>query len=252
MMAHQTGRDVPVTKRCLEILDRVGYARYDFEWQWVWVVEMAAHQFDAPLKAVDYRVKTVKRWYQAIGRNPFLGPFYDRYALDLRLGVEPDPVERRDYAAPAQAAPPAVVASSFPVTTQKPSETEQLFNELVHHYPKSTHLKSALDVWRALPGTPELLEKIVAALRWQRTLSDWIDQGGRFIPRLSEYLRNERWNDRPPMVPTLTNKTAASLRAGEVFVRGAECSTTPSMTARRSARPSPDSRSGPAPTSTTR
>jgi hypothetical protein len=78
----------------LDGVQRAGFALYDNSTEFVWVVEMARIRLNIQpgeqLSQRDKRWKRVKVLYDTLKQNPFLGPFYDRYALDLQLP------ERRD------------------------------------------------------------------------------------------------------------------------------------------------------------
>jgi hypothetical protein len=75
----------------------LGFCRWDPRSRWVWVVEMARIQFNTPLSAADYRVMAAQKWYRSCLRNPFLGPWWDRYVKDFHLGVGKQPAERRTH-----------------------------------------------------------------------------------------------------------------------------------------------------------
>lgn len=100
-MVEETGRLEAGVRRALAALAEVGFAQYDADESWVWVPEMAARQYGPlPLHAGDFRVTNANRWYAACPANRFLGPFFDRYADDLRL-VGPRRVWNEPDAAPA-------------------------------------------------------------------------------------------------------------------------------------------------------
>jgi hypothetical protein len=62
---------------------------------------------------------------------------------------------------------------------------------------------------------------MVAALERQRRSTQWLRDGGRYIPNPSTWLKQERWDDAPePEVPQLSDKTIATMRAGAAFLRG--------------------------------
>lgn len=57
-----------------------GFCRYDEDSEVVWVVEMAAFQIAEQLDIKDNRCRGIQREYDALPENPFLAPFYERYA----------------------------------------------------------------------------------------------------------------------------------------------------------------------------
>src|SRR5262245_36067404 len=74
--------NLPGLWRALFLLE---FCTYDRESGWVWVYEMARHQLDLPFNGQDNRIKAAASWYRAMPDNPFLGPFFDRYRVDMRL-----------------------------------------------------------------------------------------------------------------------------------------------------------------------
>ncbi len=100
-------RHLPVLKgaakieRTLGILTGVQYAFYDERTEFVWVKEMARIRLNLrgePLKPDDNRRLGALKLYKNLPINPFLGPFFDRYARELALS------DRRDYACAPQGA----------------------------------------------------------------------------------------------------------------------------------------------------
>lgn len=72
----------------LRVLQDVAFATYDTVTRFVWVHEMAKFRLNLltkPLDVADKKVKAVQRLYAGARPNPFLGPFYDRYHVDLHL-----------------------------------------------------------------------------------------------------------------------------------------------------------------------
>lgn len=84
-IAEETGLTEAEVRAALALLDGLDYARYDERSQFVWVIQMAVHQLGGPLKPGDRRVANVNGWYRTLPKNPWLGPFYDRYLDDLHL-----------------------------------------------------------------------------------------------------------------------------------------------------------------------
>jgi hypothetical protein len=79
-MAHETGLGEEGALKGLHACIEVGYCSYDHESEVVWVHEMARYQVAEELKAADLRCKGIQKEYDALPKNPFLGPFFDRYA----------------------------------------------------------------------------------------------------------------------------------------------------------------------------
>jgi len=70
-------------------------------------------------------------------------------------------------------------------------------------YPKKRAKAAAAKAFRRLKLTPELADKIMAALEQQKKSADWLTFGGRFIPYPATWLNNCRWEDEmePPEEP---------------------------------------------------
>ena len=45
---------------------------------------------------------------------------------------------------------------------------------------------------------------MLTALNWQRQQSQWLKDGGTFIPHPATWLNQERWDDEPCVMPTLS------------------------------------------------
>lgn len=78
-------------ERAFKVLADEQYAFYDDATAFVWVREMARFRLgidgETPLKKDDKKVIGAQRLYSALPLNPWLGPFYDRYAKVLHLRV---------------------------------------------------------------------------------------------------------------------------------------------------------------------
>jgi hypothetical protein len=84
-MAHETGLGEEGALKGLHACIEVGYCSYDHESEVVWVHEMARYQVAEQLKEADLRCKGIQKEYEALPKNPFLGPFFDRYAAAYHL-----------------------------------------------------------------------------------------------------------------------------------------------------------------------
>lgn len=83
-----TGIGIKGLVRAFKVLGAVGYALYDARTEHVWVCEMAKFRLAldrASLKPADNRVLGAQRLYEKLIENPFLEPFFDRYAKELHL-----------------------------------------------------------------------------------------------------------------------------------------------------------------------
>lgn len=88
-LQHHTGVGQKGLARAFGVLAALGFADYDGRSEHVWVREMAKFrlglQKKSPLDPDDKRVAGIQRLYDKLTENPFLEPFFDRYAKELRL-----------------------------------------------------------------------------------------------------------------------------------------------------------------------
>lgn len=224
---------------------------------WVWVYEMARYQFNAPLKSTDFRVQSAKKWYRTVLRNPFLGEWWDRYAVDFHLDTDPYPETRREsypprngrgLEAPGDAPPPAPLEGLgspvlgtvrtdlfgevlVPVQEKDPQTVvlvpaaraeafETLWRE---HLPlNGKQKKDALDVWMKLKVTPALVAQIMASHAEHRVSWDWTKEGAKYCPRLVNWLKKSGWLDtvRPGPnggKPIVSERTSRNVAAAQGF-----------------------------------
>lgn len=64
-------------------------------------------------------------------------------------------------------------------------------------YPHRRSKKDARKAWADISPSPELVERILAALTWQ--IADWENKADWYTPPYpASWLRAERWEDEPP------------------------------------------------------
>lgn len=80
-------------------------------------------------------------------------------------------------------------------------------------YPKRKAKQDALKAWRALKPDTVLVECILAAIAEQSRSTDWLKDGGQFIPYPASWLRAHRWKDEPIDLPQVSEKTARTMGA---------------------------------------
>lgn len=85
------------------------------------------------------------------------------------------------------------------------------FERFWAEYPRHVKKKEAKRAWTTLHPTPELLEKILVAVRWQRATPAWTKDGGDYIPHASSWIRGERWEDEPCDTQPLLGKANSRL-----------------------------------------
>lgn len=112
-IANDLGLKLDQVGSTLAAIEQTGFARYDVDSEYVWIVEGARHQLGEDLKANDNKVKFVNKEFAAISKScPFLRDYFDKYATSLHLKP------RKDM--PEIAAPAALVPAPEPVQTPKP------------------------------------------------------------------------------------------------------------------------------------
>jgi hypothetical protein len=95
------------------------------------------------------------------------------------------------------------------------------FDRFWDAYPKKVGKGAARKAWAHRRPSDAQTSRMVAALERQRRSTQWLRDGGRYIPNPSTWLNQERWDDAPePEVPQLSDKTIATMRAGAAFLRG--------------------------------
>ena len=83
------------------------------------------------------------------------------------------------------------------------------FDRVWAEYPKHVKKKEAKKAWTQLHPSLELIDRIVAAVRWQRATPAWSD--AQFIPHFASWIRGERWDDEPCDTRPLLGKQSQTL-----------------------------------------
>jgi hypothetical protein len=238
-------------KAAFSHLEALEFSFYDFDSRWIWVKEMAAQQLDAPLKAVDNLVKPIKRWYQTCPKNPWLGPFYDRYVSDLCLDTDNDrtggPVQRRDEMVSLgttsaflvnQVQPKGLYEGALGAPISSPLlSTPDLLGEGVQGenpprrvngkpmtwqqstfkrfwllYPKQVDQKNAFAMWAKRVKTQDQAEHVLARLALLAPHFNY-ERGMRFVPKPENWIDRERWTDEVPTLPDMNDRTTSTAKA---------------------------------------
>lgn len=82
-------------------------------------------------------------------------------------------------------------------------------------YPRKTAKQAALKEWLRISPAPDdaLTAAMIAAVEEQRTSTQWLKDGGQFIPHARTWLHQQRWKDEADDVPPpLTARTVDVLR----------------------------------------
>ena len=81
-------------------------------------------------------------------------------------------------------------------TTIEPSlTTSKQFAQFWNAYPRKKNRGDAEKAFKALKVDDALLSKMLSALAIQKPSSDWLKDGGKFIPYPASWLRGKRWED---------------------------------------------------------
>jgi hypothetical protein len=64
---------------------RDGFCSYDYDYEYIWVHEMAVYQIDATLKENDKRVKNVQKGFLSLPDLCFLDDFFEKYGEAFHL-----------------------------------------------------------------------------------------------------------------------------------------------------------------------
>lgn len=87
-------------------------------------------------------------------------------------------------------------------------------------YPRHVGKKDAQKAWTALHPVPDLIDRILAAVAWQKTTPQWLKDGGVFIPYAGSWLRGERWEDEPFDTRSLvSDRTRQNMANSEAAIR---------------------------------
>lgn len=189
----------------LGTLAELDYAEVDDESGFIWVKEMAAHQFrPLPWKSSNLLIKSARRWYSSVSRNRFLGPFFDRYDMDLHLSntfaFPGSEVQRREWAgAPQQAAllDVAAPAESKAVAVRQAFAGETEFEAWWEHYPTKRRKarKPCLQAWLRKRIPRENVPAMIDKLELQKRTHDWQKNDSQFVPLPLTYINQERYDD---------------------------------------------------------
>lgn len=183
MLSEFTGLTTEEVEGALAILGEERFAYYDPTTELVWVKEMARVQMFLPLKVGNNNIKSANAWYAQLPPNPFLGPFFDRYAADLFL----DSARQGNGRLPLETAAPLLPPA-------EPSLVPQWFRIFLEAYPASRRVggyagESAFA--RAMAGQDEAhLNVMLDALWFQRKSTQWREG---VIPSMVKWLDEEHW-----------------------------------------------------------
>jgi len=199
----------------LATLGEMEFALYDPATEWVWVVNMAAEQVlneGRPLASRDNMSLAANKWYGRCPRNPWLGPFFDRYVGLLHLeerreGTPSPPLRRRkedrldiDVQQPAlltegEGPPPTLALTVRPASIgDRRVEEFDRFWAAYHAKGKSSRTRTKETWMKRKPPFDKVMEGLE---RWKAS-QRWADG---FVVDSAKFLNEERWLEEPPKAP---------------------------------------------------
>ena len=94
------------------------------------------------------------------------------------------------------------------------------FDEFWAHWPRHVDKHAAENAWRKLKPTVTLTDLIVQAVDAQKASSEWLRDGGRFIPYPATWLNGHRWDDelRGPPSLAISEQSQQNVEAGRRVV----------------------------------
>jgi hypothetical protein len=97
-------------------------------------------------------------------------------------------------------------------------------------YPRKVNKGDARKAWGQTARIRPPLDELIAAIEAQKQSEQWLEQGGRFIPHFSTWLRGERWADELQIdLGANKNGKAWHETASGVEAKGAELGLLPSQ-----------------------
>lgn len=233
-IAEETGLKRKEVLAALENLKAIGFAHYDDGAEFVWVIEMARFQLDlSPGEALnesDHRVKGVMKIYKQLAKNPFLGPFYDRYASCLHLSSRREFLsELNPPISPLEAPSEPLVRGDVPVPDHVHDRNRVLvdreFEKFWTHYPmrngKRIGRPEAVQKWNRLKADDRKL--VLIAVQHYASSKNVLAEIGIKDPH--RWLRNGK-DDEPwrewiePEQPSTLNGHASALTCSKRVQKG--------------------------------
>lgn len=215
---------IPEAMKGLKAVEDAGFAAYDRESDTVWVYEMARYQLGSEVSPLDKRLKAIARMYDDLHDCPFLGPFHDRYAELLRLGIRREGASgHQEGAVEAPVSVPSPDPVPVPVRKERSGEETAAwdrFERFWRVYPKRKAKDDAWKAWQKRNPDDALAETIVRAVETQCRDPDWLKDGGQFIPFPATWLNRGGWQDERTEVPAVSADTLRVVRGALDYTAG--------------------------------
>lgn len=161
-ICHDVGMTEKGASKALGSLSEGGFAYYDYDSSWVWIVQMARFELGTELKEGDNRIKSVQKLVDAASKTAFAKGFCVRYGTGYRI-VEPSPFGGPSEALRSQAQAPAQeqaqaqdtstgtstsAKGASPPAADRASEVRKVFEHYKTHRPKRfPKVTSSLPEW---------------------------------------------------------------------------------------------------------
>ena len=122
-------------------------------------------------------------------------------------------LQKRNHSASA-----SVSASGFSFTKEGSEEgISEGFDLFWEAYPKKTGKKAALKAWVNAKDKPAIKE-ILSAIDLQRGSSQWIKDGGQYIPNPATWINQGRWMDKPTNTTVKSKPVVARVKTFDEWV----------------------------------
>ena len=186
----ETGLKRREVQKALKQLEGVQFAFYDEATEIVWIPEMARIQLGLlpgeTLKETDKRVRGAATAYRRLQPNPFLGPFFDRYADILHLPSRREfQAEKKALGSPLQGASKPLARGYDPVPDPDLLRKGETGETTSTEREPATSTLTAEDIrqkWNQIPGV-KLCKTVGATIR------------DRILTRLREHPEPVWWDD---------------------------------------------------------
>ena len=98
-------------------------------------------------------------------------------------------------------------------------ELEAAFEQLWQIYPNGKEKKNALIEFLKLKPTREFCTTLQQSIYAHRQTHEWHRDGGRYVPRLVNFLKKRAWEDRVDTpAPTVSERTLRNVGAARAFM----------------------------------
>lgn len=202
-IAHETGLSLEGASKGLRRVVEEGFCSFDDEHELVWVHEMARFQIGDQLSPKDNRVKSTEREYQKIPECQIRQAFYQKYKTAFYLPHDEAPLKGVESPFEAPSKPRTGTGTRTGNSPSSPSANESAddgFANFWERYPKKVAKPQAQKAWKKINPVGPTLADLMAALEQQKASSDWLKDGGQFIPHPATWLNGRRWEDKVQLV----------------------------------------------------